>query len=332
MTTTSSAAPAAKAGLNGWVEAILYNIAIALMTLAYAVAIRAGSHVVPFILYSMVIGAAGLVAVKGFGRDALAIALYPLSWVIGAAIIGMEAFFYVAVAYFPPADASLMVRTSIPLSLLLGVMFFGRRVSALGWLGGAMVLAAVLYLMVQVDLPGQIGGLIAVLACGIIINVRSFSMEAHPWNRAAATVPEKMRVTGIVVLVTAFGGFVLTGILVALVEHGVLAPTPLVPTPAQFVHLPTIGLAVLVGGAIYSALNYLGFSSVVKIGSENFIASAAFTPLATLIVQMAAEATGLIAFEPFDWRLLPTFVLAIVGVLVIVWAGRRAKRRLAVRA
>ena len=71
---TETAATPVRQGLNGWVEALLYNLAIALMSLAYAVAIRSGAHVTTFIFYSMTIGALGLLCVKGLGRDALQIA------------------------------------------------------------------------------------------------------------------------------------------------------------------------------------------------------------------------------------------------------------------
>ena len=316
---------ASQAGLSGWTEAILYNVTIAIMSIAYAVAVKLGAHIIPFIFISMTIGALGLIAVKGPGEDWLAIMLHPLSWAVGGTIIGMEAFYCLVIAYVPPADGSLVIRLSIPLSLIIGYLAFRRRSGPIAWVGGTLVFLAVLAIMWRLALWQVQVGLAAALTCAVIINARSYATEFHPWNRRATTVPEKMRVTGIVVLGTAVTGLLLSLALVLLVKAGILPQTPLLPQLHQYWHMPTLLLALLVGSIIYSALHYLGFSSVAKIGAENFIASAAFTPLMTLAVQEAAQLTGLIGFPAFDWRLLPSITAAIVGVLLIVWSGRQAR-------
>jgi len=225
----------------------------------------------------------------------------------------------------PPADGSLVIRISIPLSLVIGMLAFNRRTRWLGWIGAALVLVSVVAIIWRLSmwtLPVALG---SALACAAIINIRSYATEFHPWNRAAKDVPEKMRVTGIVVLATALAGLALSLALVAMVAAGLLPRTPLLPELHQFWHGPTLAMALGVGSILYSALHYLGFSSVAKIGAESFIAAAAFTPLMTLIVQQTAHATGLIAFPPFDWRLMPSIAGAIAGVLLIVWSGRRAR-------
>ncbi len=326
MSTPSSADAGRIAGLNGWVEAILYNVAIAIMSLAYAAAVKLGAHIIPFIFISMAIGAAGLICVKGPGDDYMPILLHPLSWIVGAAIIGMEVFYCLLLAYVPPADGSLLVRISIPLSLIMGFALFGRRSGPIAWLGGLLALLAVAAIMWRLSLWLLPVALISAIACAFIINIRSYATELHPWNRRASNVPEKMRVTGIVVFGTAVAGLLLSLSLVLLIEAGVLPQTPLLPQLHQYWHGPTLLLALAVGSIIYSALHYLGFSSVSKIGAEGFIVSAAFTPLITLAVQLAAElVSDFFQFPPFDWRLLPSILAAIVGVLLILWSGRRGR-------
>ncbi len=325
MSQDSTTRPAGMAGVNGWVEAILYQVVIAVMSLAYAVAVKLGAHIVPFIFISMAIGAVGLILVKGPGDDAAAIVAHPLTWIAGAAIIGMEIFYCLLLTYVPPADGSLVIRISIPLSLVIGMLAFNRRTRWLGWIGAALVLVSVVAIIWRLSmwtLPVALG---SALACAAIINIRSYATEFNPWNRAAKDVPEKMRVTGIVVLATALAGLALSLALVAMVAAGLLPRTPLLPELHQFWHGPTLAMALGVGSILYSALHYLGFSSVAKIGAESFIAAAPFTPLMTLIVQQTAHATGLIAFPPFDWRLMPSIAGAIAGVLLIVWSGRRAR-------
>jgi len=62
--------------------------------------------------------------------------------------------------------------------------------------------------------------------------VRSYATEFHPWNRAARTVHEKLRVTGIVVLVTSIGGLALTASVAGAIAAGILPPLAMMPTRA----------------------------------------------------------------------------------------------------
>jgi phosphotransferase system glucose/maltose/N-acetylglucosamine-specific IIC component len=162
--------------------------------------------------------------------------------------------------------------------------------------------------------------------CAIAVNVRGFASEFHPQNRAAKTVFDKMQVTGLVTLVTCSATAAAIGIAMALVQANMLPTTPLIPTPAQLLHGPTIVLALVAGGAVFTAMTYLSFSAVVKIRTENFIATSAFMPLAAFLVQWPAAYLGLIQLPPFNWQLLPAMGGAIVGVLLIIWGGRRAGR------
>jgi hypothetical protein len=67
-------------------------------------------------------------------------------------------------------------------------------------------------------------------------------------------------------------------------------------------------------------MQYLSFSSVVKIGTENFIATTAFTPVATLIAQQMVSAAGILGPIPMEWQNLPAIAAVVIGVLVMLWA------------
>ena len=88
-------------------------------------------------------------------------------------------------------------------------------------------------------------------------------------------------------------------------------------------HAPTVLLGGIVNAAIMTAMAVLSFSAVVKITTENFTATHAFTPVGTLLVQMAASAVGLIPVYALDPSLLPSMGVVIVGVLLILYAARR---------
>lgn len=321
--TTASQAQHKTAGLNGWVEAALYVLCITVLTLAYASAQMLGAHVVTFIFYSMLIASLALIAITGWGADAVPMIMAPSSWIVGTGIIAMEASYFVLLADIPPGEASLMIRVSIPLSLFVGSLLFRRRMSRAAWFGGLLVALAVVPLFARLEFPKHWTALAASLACAIFVNLRTYATEFHPWNRQARTVHEKLHVTGIVVFITSLGGLALLAAAVALASAGVIPQSRLIPLPSQLVHVPTLLMALLTGVVLFTALYYFIFSSVIKIGSENLIAVTAFMPLSTLIAQVIVTWAGLYNFPPFDWRLLPLFVLAIAGVFIMIWGNRR---------
>ncbi len=308
----------------GWIEAGLYVLMIGLLSLAYAMAAARGVHTVVFILYSLLISSSALLAYTGFGDNARAVMLSRESWLIGLTNMVMEGGYAILLGYVTPVEGSLMIRLSIPLTLVIGFVVFQRRPARLAWIGAGLVGAVVASLLGSVDTSNAAIVIACAFACAISVAVRAFSAEFHKWNRAAKTVFEKMRVTGLVTLVAAIAGLTTVAALMTAVYRGLLADTPLLPTPEALIHPPTILLALFVGGALFTAMTYLSFSCVLKIRSENFIATSAFMPLAALFVQSAAAAAGLITLPPFDWRLLPAMLAAIAGVLLIIWGNRRA--------
>ena len=79
------------------------------------------------------------------------IILAPQSWLVGAGTIGMEIFYYMLLEKLSPAEGSLLVRFSIPLSLIVGWALFARRPRAIAWIGGAVIFAGLLPLLFLLD-------------------------------------------------------------------------------------------------------------------------------------------------------------------------------------
>ena len=273
--------------ISGWIEAGLYVFAIAFLSLAYVVGHRLGAHPIAFVLYAMLVSALVLLAVTGPGPDALRIILAPQSWLVGVGTIGMEIFYYMLLEQ---ALAGRGQPAGAPLHPAVADRRAGRcsrrrpradRMDRRRSDHRGPPAAAV---------PARSGAiaprsLTAVAGSAFAFNLRGFSAEFHPWNRRAGTITEKLRITGLVVLVTSMASLALAGGCALLVGLGVLPPIPMVPTAAQMLHVPTILLGVLVGGVILTAMAFLNFSCVVKITTENFAATSAFTPVAALLVQ-----------------------------------------------
>jgi drug/metabolite transporter (DMT)-like permease len=304
--------------LVGWLEAAAFVLCIGIISSVYAAALGYGVNVVALMLHSMTLSGLALLIANGIRGDTKAIALAPLSWVVGLANILIESAYYLLIAWVSPAEASLLVRQALGWSMLVGLVLFGRRVGRLSVVGAAIVLAAVFWLAAVVPAERRWIALAISALCAIAFVTRGYASEFHAHNRAARTLREKMQVTGVVTLVTALGGWVVVLALTGLVGAGLLPPLPAVPRPAELVHLPTITFAVLIGGFIFTAMNYLAFSSVVKIGTDGFVAASTFMPPATLAVQWLAEKFGLIPPQPFDWTLMPAMTIAVAGVMLVI--------------
>jgi hypothetical protein len=309
--------------VSGWIEAFAYTLAIAVLSVSYVLGQQVGAHPIAFILYAMFVSAVVLLAVTGFGPQALRIMLAPQSWLVGLGIIGIEVAYYILLDYVAPAHGSLLVRLAIPLSMVGGWVIFARRPSRLAIIGTCVVFAGIAPLLLTIDREYRVAGAAAGIAAASFSTLRSFAAEFHPWNRRATTVMEKLRVTGLVVLVTSLASLVLAGGAAVLIGMGHLPSTAMMPTAAQMLHAPTVLLAAAVGSIVLTAMAALSFSAVVKITTENLMAVHAFTPLATLLVQMAATAVGLIPTYALDPALLPGMAVMIVGVLMIFYAARR---------
>ena len=282
---------------SGWLEAAGFVVAIGALSVVYAIGHALGAHPIAFILYAMVASAAATLAIVGPGPNAKAMMLHPSSWLIGIAIILIEVFYYQTLAYVAPAHGNLMVRAGVPLALAFGWAALGRRPPPLAIAGGIAIAGAIAYLVAvtapDVRWPMAASGILT----GLVMAVRGYGSEFHPWNRAARTVREKLQVTGTVVLVTSITALALTALAAAAIAAGVVAESRIVPTAAQLMHGPTILTAVM-----------------------------AFSPLAVWAIPEIAVAAGLIEAARPEPRIVVVMVVCIAAVLMIIGSGVRARR------
>ncbi len=309
-------------GLNGWIEAGLFVVAISILNIIYAVASAAGANVIVFVLYSTAFASVGMLLISGLGTAPLEVIRSVQSWLYGIASIAMEGAYFLLLSTVSPAEASLTVRLTIPASLLMGWLMFSRPLSRLTLLGTLIVIAAVVPVFWFLPEPTRFVAFVLAMTCAVIAAVKTFASEFHPQNRAARTVIDKLRVTGLVVLATTIVG---TAVLVPLSLLSEFAGVPsfgIVPPLGAYWHLPTVLLAIGLGAPVLVAMNYLTFSSAVKITTENFLATSAFTPLGALVAQILAAWCGIIVVPPFDPWLLVLIALGIFGVMILI-RGRR---------
>lgn len=311
---------------KGWLEATAFVVAIGALSLVYAIGHALGAHPIAFILYAMTTAAAATLVAVGFGPAAAAIVRHPLSWVVGLSIILIEVFYFQTLAYVAPAHGNLVLRISIPIAILAGWTLFGRRPLPLSLAGGAVIVLATAFAVALAPASTRWAMALAGTLAGAFMVVRGFAAEFHPTNRGARTVRDKLRFTGVVVLVTSVMSLVLVAAAALAVAGGVIPATRLLPTAAQMLHVPTIVLGCIAGGAILTLMMYLNFSSVVAIGTANITAMMAFSPATTWVFQELGVALGWIDARRPDADLVAAIVACIAGVLLIFWADVRARR------
>lgn len=307
--------------LIGWIEAIGFVLALSMLTVLYAYAIASGAHVIVFVLYALIGTSAAMLLASGIGRNAWSILKTPQSWIYGSASVAVEAVFYLLVGLMSPAEASLTGRLAVPASLFIGWSMFGAHITFRQALGGLILVAAVVPIIVWVDGDKRAAAVLLGLLCALAVATKSFASEFHPWNRSANSIKDKVRVTGLVVFTTTVLSLIATGLAMFAVNLGVSSLAVVAPPLAAFAHVPTILLALVFGTAILSAMAFFQFSSVVKIGTSNFLAMTAFAPLSAYALQTLAARLGLIVVPAFDMVMLIPILVGIAGVLLIVQAG-----------
>ncbi|MEL6871423.1 MAG: hypothetical protein AAFO62_01230 [Pseudomonadota bacterium] len=309
---------------NGWADAAKFVVCIAILSIVYEYATDRGIHVVAFILLSMTFAGLALIVLTGRHAQTVEILKTPLTWWLGAAFIFLEGGYYAMLTTMPPAEASLVLRLALPVSLIVAAALFSRRLTAVTAIGGVVTVAGVVWLLSGFEeaavWPGLIFGALAVGA----LTTRTFLAERHPHNRAATTIEAKLRVTGVLIsamCVALWGG---TLGLMALQAAGWVDVGSALPAPSAFLDAETIPLAAGFGAAVFTALNYFQFRAVVALGSERFLAVTALLPIAVILAQAIASGLGIIDTPVFDASLLPVIAMTVVGSLLVAFAAQPA--------
>ena len=313
--------------MRGWIEAAGCVTCVGAISLLYAIGHTLGAHPIAFILYAVLVSAIVTLAVVGTGPHAIAIVCYPMSWAVGLCMILLEVFYFQTLTYVPPVHGNVMLRIATPIAMVAGWILFRRRARPLA-IAGALAIVVVTLFVIGVTSPDvrwPMAGMGTIAAMFLV--ARGFAAEIHPWNRDARTVRDKLRVTGLIILVTSVLSLVLAAIVATAVAAQMLPPTRLVPTAAQMLHTPTFLVGGLAGGAVFTLMMYLNFASVVKITTENLTAMMAFSPVTAWFFQAIGDRLGLIEAPNPEPPVVVAIVVCIAAVLLIFWAGRDRRQQ-----
>ena len=129
---------------SGWWEAFAFVWVIGFLNLTYAAGIALGVHPAAFLLEAFLFGGISLVLIAKPGENAHRIIFAPQTWAYGAATILSEIFYYLMIVFVPPADASVFMRVTILVTILLAWLVVGRRITGLRALGMVITLIGLL--------------------------------------------------------------------------------------------------------------------------------------------------------------------------------------------
>lgn len=268
-----------------------------------------------FTFVQLASGGLFLIAVPGRSPAGLAALRRPDTWVVGCLRVATGALVMAALIHVNVMQAGFIGAINLPLAAVAVRVAFGRRVTRREWLAHAVLIAGAALL--AAGLEGGLGNaaLPLLLLSEVAVVGSALLAERHPHNRAE-DLATRLRLTGIVLLVTAAGFAAWRGAQVALGLAVV----------ADFAALanPTLWIAgILVGISLRGPSTYLTFRAVQLAGTQNYLAAVLLLPLLGLAFEAAVAAGGGGAWPRPTGFDLAGGALVLAGGFGIVLARRR---------
>ncbi|MDE0724761.1 MAG: diguanylate cyclase, partial [Alphaproteobacteria bacterium] len=227
-------------------------------------------------------------------------------------------------------EGSLLQRISLFFGVFASWMFLHRTPNKNQLLGLAIVLTGVA--IICKDIPEEKRGVVYFLMLleGMVLSARMFVAEMHrPHNQALNSrdgYRSRCRVVGFVMFIMSMV-FMGVSLIVALLNT--IAPLPfesnIIPTLASLTHTPSILAGLVAGVFLVAPLRIIEFSSTSLIKTENFLAVAALSSIATYFWEwLLSPLTGM-ELKLFSRVVLLAILLITIGSMIAVLKGRKSK-------
>tara|TARA_R110000868_G_scaffold138329_1_gene352339 strand:- start:53485 stop:55146 length:1662 start_codon:yes stop_codon:yes gene_type:complete len=224
-------------------------------------------------------------------------------------------------SYVSSTEGSLLQRISLLFSVLLSWTFLSRAPTK-GQLTGVALVTFGLFMVCR-DLPEEHKGIIYLLMFleGLALTGRMFVAEIHrPHQQAVKSDNDpraKARVVGFVMFVISTFFLALTALLAVLQTF---TPLPIesniLPTLNDFMHAPSIFAGLFAGVVLIAPLRVIEFSSVQTIKTENFLALAALSSVATYFWEWLTQPITGLTLKTFSQNDLIAGAIITIGCLV----------------
>lgn len=221
------------------------------------------------------------------------------TWVFGSCvlltyIVGLNLFSMVSAT-----EGTLILRFSMVTATLGSWFFLSRKPSLLQLLGTLTVFVSIIIICEGTNHEVKPMVYTLMLLSAFLQTVRVFAAEFHrPHNQASKMTEDpkaRCRVVGFIMFAVSTLFLLLTLVLAFIQNMGDNAfAIPSFPTLDDFFHAPSLLIGLLVGVVFIAPIRLLEFSSIQKINSENFLAVASLSFVATWFWEWAFQPlTGL---------------------------------------
>lgn len=296
------------------IDAVVYRYAAATL------------HVNPvvFSCLALFVGSLVLIIIAGSGSLGVATLRQPLTWVYGIFQLFLNVTATFAFIYMPATEVTLLARFAIILSLFTGWLFFSRAPSWSDGVGSLLILAGLGIIVVSLPDEYRFVGLFWMFLNVCCNLARTIIAEIHPQSTQAQSIRDRCRVTGVVLYITSFTVatfFAGLAILKTHIPETVAQPQILhmLPSLADFTHLPTLCASILFGATIVPSAMYFYFYGTKVAKTENFMIVAAFTGAFTFVFEWLASLMGLVDIRALSQLDLAAGLLIISGAVFMIY-------------
>ena len=313
--------------MRGYLHALNWVVLVGFFNAFFALFPALDIHPIIVICQSMIIAGIALLALAGPGRLSSETIKSPHTWYYGICYMGATALFIAALNYISATQMSLLIKAVVPISFLISALFFKRHMDLTGWVGFWLVIIGLA--VVSLEIPKEHFGIVIfiVIVFALFETFQMLVSDIHSTsNKAIGSVKESMRVTGLVLAVTAVMFIILCifgaiGVEYAGLEHGLLPSFQDILNPWSF------GLALIYGLLGLSFTRYSEFVSTREIKFEIFLALTSLSVITTLVFEWSLSALGYIEMKEISLIEICGGGIIIIGSINAVYARALAKKR-----
>lgn len=292
-----------------------------LLALSRAAVLTWGLDPWMFTFLQLISGGAFLLVVSSGAETGTTALRRPDTWLIGIFRVATAAFYTVALVYVDVMQASLFNAYGTPLAAVAVWLVFSRRPSRLELWGHVPILIGSVTVASGFEGGFTNPAVFFLLLSGICVLGANLLAERHP-HMAALSPRTRIRVTGAVLLLTAFG-FAGWRALQAVV--GWAGPSG--DFEASDLLLPELWIAGIgIGITLRGLSTYLGFRAAAVAGAHNYTASLLAMPLIGAGLEALLASAGYGVVPRFGSSDLLACCFTLGGGAIVVLARRRGSR------
>jgi len=264
-----------------------------------------------FTFIQMMAGGMFLIAVAGQTKGTGALLRDPVIWAYGLLRVMTAACFTAALLHVSASNASFLSVLSVPTSALAVWYFATRPPVKREWLGHALILIGVGFLITQLDDGWRNPAVMLMLMSELCVVASTLIAEFHPVNKSADR-RQRAGLTGAMLVVSAVVMLFAFVAVQSVANADATVPMALFADPTLWVSAAIVGI-LLRGPSMYLAL-----AAIDRVKSENYLAGMAALPLTTMMLEAGAGFLGLLPpVSVMGWATGFGLVMILGSVLVI---------------